>query len=52
MKAGEAEHRFSLRFQENIHLKHDIPLGQGLVGAAATTSQRCWCPTSAKIRAT
>src|SRR5262250_3795202 len=28
-------HRFSLRFQESIHLKHDIPIGQGLVGAAA-----------------
>src|SRR5579864_4913188 len=29
------EHRFSLRFNENIHLKHEIPLGRGLVGAAA-----------------
>jgi len=28
-------HRFSVRFKENIHLKHDIPLGKGLVGAAA-----------------
>jgi phosphoserine phosphatase RsbU/P len=28
-------HRFSLRFQENIHLKNDIPLGKGIVGAAA-----------------
>ncbi len=28
-------HRFSVRFKENIHLKHDIPLGRGLVGAAA-----------------
>jgi sigma-B regulation protein RsbU (phosphoserine phosphatase) len=28
-------HRFSIRFQESIHLKHDIPLGQGLVGYAA-----------------
>jgi len=27
-------HRFSLRYQENIHLKHDIPLGRGLVGHA------------------
>ena len=34
--AGEKlQHRFSLRFQENIQLKHDIPLGQGLVGYAA-----------------
>ncbi len=28
-------HRFSLRFNENIHVKHDIPLSQGLVGHAA-----------------
>jgi sigma-B regulation protein RsbU (phosphoserine phosphatase) len=34
--AGEKlQHRFSLRFQENIHLKHDIPLGKGVVGYAA-----------------
>ncbi len=30
------QHRFSLRFQENIHLKHDIPLDQGIVGYAAS----------------
>jgi sigma-B regulation protein RsbU (phosphoserine phosphatase) len=29
------QHRFSLRFQENIHLKHEIPLDRGLVGHAA-----------------
>jgi len=28
-------HRFSVRFKESIQLKHDIPLGRGLVGAAA-----------------
>ena len=28
------QHHFSLRFQENIHLKHDIPIGDGLVGYA------------------
>src|SRR5438445_12757024 len=27
-------HRFSLRYEENIHLKHDIPIGRGLVGFA------------------
>src|SRR3954468_20233815 len=27
-------HRFSIRFQESIHLKHDIPVGAGLVGYA------------------
>jgi phosphoserine phosphatase RsbU/P len=33
--AGEKlQHRFSLRFQENIQLKHDIPTGKGIVGAA------------------
>src|SRR5206468_6042283 len=28
------QHRFSLRFQENIHLKHDIHIGEGVVGYA------------------
>ncbi|HUK88567.1 MAG TPA: GAF domain-containing protein [Terriglobales bacterium] len=28
-------HRFSLRFNESVHLKHEIPLGRGLVGYAA-----------------
>src|SRR5260221_7669342 len=38
--AGEKlQHRFSLRFQENIHLKHDIPLGRGIVGYAAEQRQ-------------
>src|SRR5437660_1394192 len=32
-------HRFSLRFKESIPLKHDIPLGRGLVGAAAEQKQ-------------
>ena len=30
---GTLVHRFSLRFKENIQLKHDIPIGRGLVGA-------------------
>jgi phosphoserine phosphatase RsbU/P len=33
------QHRFSLRFKENIHLKHDIPMGEGLVGASAQSGQ-------------
>src|SRR6266849_7342106 len=38
--AGETlQHRFSLRFQENIHLKHDIPLGKGIVGYAAESRE-------------
>lgn len=28
-------HRFSVRFKENVFLKHDIPLDRGLVGYAA-----------------
>jgi sigma-B regulation protein RsbU (phosphoserine phosphatase) len=28
-------HRFSIRFREEIKLKHDIPMGKGLVGYAA-----------------
>jgi phosphoserine phosphatase RsbU/P len=31
------QHRFSLRFNENVHMKGDIPIGQGLVGHAAQT---------------
>jgi sigma-B regulation protein RsbU (phosphoserine phosphatase) len=38
--SGETlQHRFSLRFNENIHLKHEIPLGRGLVGAAADSKE-------------
>ncbi len=38
--AGEKlQHRFSLRFLENIQLKHDIPLGKGVVGYAAEQKQ-------------
>lgn len=33
------EHRFSLRFNESVHVKHDIPLGKGLVGYAARHKQ-------------
>ncbi len=29
------QHRFSLRFKTNVHLKQDIPLDRGLVGYAA-----------------
>ena len=42
------EHRFSLRFQESIHLKHDIPLGKGLVGAAATEKAAVLVPDVSK----
>lgn len=33
------EHRFSLRFNENVHIKHDIPLDRGLVGYAAAHNE-------------
>jgi sigma-B regulation protein RsbU (phosphoserine phosphatase) len=42
------QHRFSLRFKENIHLKHDIPMGQGLVGASAETGQPVLVPDVSK----
>lgn len=32
-------HRFSLRFNEAVQLKHDIPVGKGLVGYAAERGQ-------------
>jgi sigma-B regulation protein RsbU (phosphoserine phosphatase) len=41
-------HRFSLRFKENIHLKHDIPMGRGLVGAAAQLKQAILVPDVSK----
>jgi len=42
------QHRFSLRFQENIQLKHDIPLGRGLVGCAAEHKQAVLVPDVSK----
>ncbi len=43
--AGEKlQHRFSLRFQENIQLKHDIALGEGLVGYAVQHRQAVLVP--------
>lgn len=42
------QHRFSLRFRENIHLKHEIPLGCGIVGAAAQTKQAVLVPDVTK----
>jgi phosphoserine phosphatase RsbU/P len=43
--AGEKlQHRFSLRFQENIQLKHDVVLGTGVVGYAAQHKQAVLVP--------
>jgi sigma-B regulation protein RsbU (phosphoserine phosphatase) len=33
------QHRFSLRFKESVHLKHDCALGLGLVGYAVEKNQ-------------
>jgi phosphoserine phosphatase RsbU/P len=38
------QHRFSQRFQENIQLKHEIPLGKGVVGFAAQHKQAVLVP--------
>ena len=45
---GALVHRFSLRFQENIHLKHDIPLGRGLVGYAVQEKTAVLAPDVGK----
>jgi sigma-B regulation protein RsbU (phosphoserine phosphatase) len=42
------QHRFSQRFQENIQLKHDIPLGRGVVGYAAQHKQAVLVPDVSK----
>ena len=47
--AGEKlQHRFSLRFQENIQLKHEIAMGRGLVGYAAQHRQAVLVPDVSK----
>ena len=38
------QHRFAVRFHENIQLKHDIPLGRGVVGYAAQQKQAVLVP--------
>jgi len=40
----QLQHRFSLRFNENIHLKHEIPIGRGLVGYAAESKEAVLVP--------
>jgi sigma-B regulation protein RsbU (phosphoserine phosphatase) len=42
------QHRFSLRFQENIQLKHDVQLGKGVVGYAAQHKQAVLVPDVSK----
>jgi sigma-B regulation protein RsbU (phosphoserine phosphatase) len=48
-QAGEKlQHRFSLRFNESIHLKNDIQMGYGLVGAAAQSKTAVLVPDVSK----
>jgi phosphoserine phosphatase RsbU/P len=42
------QHRFSLRFNESVKLKHEIPLGVGLVGYAAQHKQPVLAPDVSK----
>ena len=42
------QHRFSLRFKESVQLKHEIPLGQGLVGYAAEHAEAVLVPDVTK----
>jgi sigma-B regulation protein RsbU (phosphoserine phosphatase) len=41
-------HRFSLRFKENVQIKHDIPIGHGLVGAAVEQKKVILAPDVSK----
>jgi len=42
------QHRFAVRFRENIQLKHDVPLGTGVVGYAAQQKQAVLVPDVSK----
>jgi sigma-B regulation protein RsbU (phosphoserine phosphatase) len=42
------QHRFSLRFKTNVHIKHDIPLDKGLVGYAASRKEAVLVPDVSK----
>jgi sigma-B regulation protein RsbU (phosphoserine phosphatase) len=45
---NKLQHRFTKRFKENVHLKHDIPLGRGIVGAAAQEKSAILLPDVCK----
>jgi sigma-B regulation protein RsbU (phosphoserine phosphatase) len=48
-QSGEKlQHRFSQRFEERLHLKHDIPLGRGVVGYAAQAKEAVLVPDVSK----
>lgn len=42
------EHRFAQRFEQRMHLKHDIPLGRGVVGYAAQAKEAVLVPDVCK----
>jgi len=42
------QHRFAVRFRENIQLKHDVPVGTGVVGYAAQQKQAVLVPDVSK----
>jgi len=42
------QHRFAQRFEERLHLKHDIPIGRGVVGYAAQAKEAILVPDVAK----
>ena len=42
------QHRFSQRFEERLHLKHDIAVGRGVVGYAAQAKEAVLVPDVAK----
>jgi sigma-B regulation protein RsbU (phosphoserine phosphatase) len=42
------QHRFSQRFEERLHRKHDIPLGRGVVGYAAQAKEAVLVPDVAR----
>src|ERR1700674_2438192 len=42
------QHRFSQRFEERLHPKHDIPMGRGVVGFAAQAKEAVLVPDVAK----
>jgi phosphoserine phosphatase RsbU/P len=42
------QHRFAQRFEERLHLKHDMPLGRGVVGHAAQAKEAVLVPDVSK----
>ena len=48
-RSGEKlQHRFAQRFEERLHIKHDIPLGRGIVGYAAQAKEAVLVPDVSK----